>query len=206
MHTLVLHLQDITDCLCSSDPIIRKCKNLIQEQKIAFLRCDHFARKIQSIENIGFLLCLLLLIQFLISFIMLLKTEYLNIQIIQFLQKIQFPALSSFQKLNNNDAFTQCGSSQTLTDRQRCLSLSPATVNLCKFFFHNNQFLLSLLKLYLLLCVITDMINSSLFSTSAMSFRHIHAGMLRGTAGCHSYLNTLILPQFMKNCKCYCLQ
>ena len=105
MHTLVLHLQDITDCLCSSDPIIRKCKNLIQEQKIAFLRCDHFARKIQSIENIGFLLCLLLLIQFLISFIMLLKTEYLNIQIIQFLQKIQFPALSSFQKLNNNDAF-----------------------------------------------------------------------------------------------------
>lgn len=63
MHTLVLHLQDITDCLCSGDPVIRKCKNLIQEQKIAFLRCDHFARKIQSIKNIGFLLCLLLLIQ-----------------------------------------------------------------------------------------------------------------------------------------------
>ena len=130
---------DITDCLCSSDPIIRKCKNLIQEQKIAFLRCDHFARKIQSIENIGFLLCLLLLIQLLISFIMLLKTEYLNIQIIQFLQKIQFPALSSFQKLNNNDAFTLCGSSQTLTDRQSCLSLSPATVNLCKFFSITNN-------------------------------------------------------------------
>ena len=56
MHTLVLHLQDITDCLCSGDPVIRKCKNLIQEQKIAFLRCDHFARKVIATQECDFLL------------------------------------------------------------------------------------------------------------------------------------------------------
>ena len=89
MHGLVLLFQNVYNGIYRDDPTIQKSQNLIKQKKIAFLCHNNLTGKIQSVEDIGSLLRFLFLSELFITAVPLFKTENLEIQIVQILQKIQ---------------------------------------------------------------------------------------------------------------------
>ena len=131
MHRFILVFQYICDSLNCYDTTVKKSKNLIKNQKIAFLSNNNFTGKIQSVQNVGFLLCLFFFCQVFVAAFSLFEAKDLKIQVVHILQEIQRTLVSSFQKLDHDHAFALGSHTETLSDSQCSLAFAVSAVYLC---------------------------------------------------------------------------
>ena len=124
MHRFILVFQYICDTLNCYVTTVKKSKNLIKNQKIAFLSNNNFTGKIQSVQNVGILLCLFFFCQVFVSAFSLFEAKDLIIQVVHILQEIQRTLVSSYQKLDHDHAFALCSHTETLSDSQCSLAFA----------------------------------------------------------------------------------
>ena len=131
MHGLVLLRKDILHRIQGNNPLFQKSQQLIQYKKVTFLGYYHLPGKIQAVQNITALLRLLFFRKFVITAVLFLKPEDLDIHLIQLLQEIHRPAFLPLQELDDDHAFPLGSRTQALAQRQGGFPLCSAAVYLC---------------------------------------------------------------------------